>query len=189
MTSMHRFHWIAAAAATLALSGAAWGQATAPSSDRGTTSSAKGDNVARADAAFMKQAAENGHTEVEGSKLAQGKATNPKVKAFAEKMIEDHTKANAELSTLAASKGVELPAEPSMMQKGKLKLLSTADGANFDKKYADEVGVKAHEDTVKLFEKGAAEAKDPEVKAWATKTLPTLKMHLQHAKELQAAVK
>ena len=188
MKSTNRLHWLAAAAAALALTGGAWAQATAPSSDR-TTTSAKGDDVARADAAFMKQAAENGHTEVEGSKLAQSKATNAKVKAFAEKMIEDHTKANAELSTLAASKGVELPKEPSMMQKGKLKLLSTADGASFDKKYADEVGVKAHEDTVKLFEQGAAEAKDPQVKAWATKTLPTLKMHLQHAKELQAAVK
>jgi len=188
MNHTNRLHWIAAAAAALALSGAAWGQATAPGTTR-AASAAKGDSVARADAAFLKQAAENGHTEVEGSKLAQSKATNPKVKAFAEKMMEDHTKAGAELSTLAASKGVEVPTEPSLMQKGKLKLLSTADGANFDKKYADEVGVKAHEDTVKLFEKGAAEAKDPDVKAWATKTLPTLKMHLQHAKEMQAAVK
>jgi putative membrane protein len=144
--------------------------------------------VAHADASFLKQAAENGNAEVESSKLALTKATNDKVKAFAQQMIDDHTKAGNELKALATSKGVEVSSEPSLMQQGKLKLLSTADGAKFDQKYADEMGVKAHEDTVKLFEKASREAKDPEVKAWAAKTLPTLKTHLEHARTLKVAV-
>jgi putative membrane protein len=158
----------------------AWSQASAPA--------AKAVRLERADAAFLKQAAENGNTEVEGSKLALTKATHEKVKAFAQQMIDDHTKASQELTALAGAKGVDVSTEPSVMQKGKLKLLSSADGARFDEKYADELGVKAHEDTVKLFEKAAAGAKDPDIKAWATKTLPTLKQHLTHARTLKSAV-
>ena len=144
--------------------------------------------LARADAAFLKQAAENGHAEVESSKLAETKASDAKVKAFAKQMIDDHTKAGQELAALAASKGVEVSDGPSLAQKAKIKLLGASEGAKFDAKYAEQFGVKAHEDTIKLFEKAANESKDGEVKAWASKTLPALKQHLDHAKELKASV-
>ncbi|MED5621387.1 DUF4142 domain-containing protein [Ideonella sp. BN130291] len=147
------------------------------------------DNVAHVDAAFMKNAAEAGLAEVEASKLAATKATNTQVKSFAQQMVDDHTKANDELKALAASKGVELPTEPSMMQRAKLKALQGADGANFDKRYAESFGVKAHEDTVSLFQKESKKAKDADVKAWATKTLPALQHHLEMAKDLNNAVK
>lgn len=143
--------------------------------------------LARADAAFLKQAAQNGHAEVEGSKLALSKGTHAQVKAFAQQMVDDHTKAAQALSTLASDKGVELPTEPSLAQKAKLKLLAQRDGESFDRHYAESVGVAAHEDTVKLFKKAAAQAKDTDVKAFATKTLPTLEQHLQHARDLKAA--
>jgi putative membrane protein len=156
---------------------------TAPSA-----SGAHASHLAQGDASFLKQAAENGNAEVESSKLAVTKATNDKVRAFAQQMIDDHTKAGNELKALANAKGVEVSSEPSLMQQGKLKLLSTADGAKFDQEYANEMGVKAHEDTVKLFEKASREAKDPQVKAWAAKTLPTLKTHLEHARALKAGV-
>ena len=71
-----------------------------------------------------------------------------------------------------------------MTQKAKLKRLHTADGADFDRRYADSMGVKAHEDTVKLFQKASMGAADPEVKAFAAKTLPTLRHHLQMARDL-----
>ncbi len=159
--------------------------ATAPAESASAPRPAK---LAHADAAFLKQAAENGHAEVESSKLAETKASDAKVKAFAKQMIEDHTKAGQELSTLAASKGVKVSDGPSLAQKAKIKLLGASEGAKFDAKYADQFGVKAHEDTVKLFEKAANESKDGEVKAWASKTLPALKQHLEHAKELKASV-
>ncbi len=141
-----------------------------------------------ADTAFLKQAAQNGHTEVEGSKLALTKGVNPQVKTFAQQMVDDHTKAGDELTALAASKGVEVPKSPSVAQKAKLKILSMRDGASFDEHYAESIGVKAHEDTVKLFKKAAGDVKDADVKAFITKTLPTLEHHLQMARDLHAAV-
>ena len=81
-----------------------------------------------------------------------------------------------------------MPSEPSTAQKARLKRLEAADGSQFDQRFADELGVKAHEDTVKLFQKAAKDAKDPDVKAWASKTLPTLEQHLVQARELKTAV-
>jgi putative membrane protein len=146
-----------------------------------------GGKLSRADAAFLKQAAQNGHAEVESSKLAVTKAANTQVKGFAQQMVDDHTKANQELAALAASKGVEVPNEPSVAQKAKMKVLSSADGANFDKRYADSMGVAAHQDTIKLFQKAASGANDPDVKAFASKTLSTLQHHLQMAQDLKTA--
>jgi putative membrane protein len=158
------------------------GGVTAPRAASGTHA---GDRVARADAGFLKQAAQNGHMEIEGSKLALEKATDPQVKQFAQQMIDDHTKMHGELTTLAGTKGVELPKEPSIAQRAALKLLSTADGGNFDRRYADVVGVKAHEDTLKMFQKAAREAKDPQVKALAEKSVPALDHHLKMARDLR----
>jgi putative membrane protein len=144
--------------------------------------------LSKGDADFMKAAAHSGHTEIEGSKLAVSKASDPQVKSFADKMITDHSKMAEELKALAASKQVELPTEPSLTQKGQLKLLDTLKGDSFDKRYVSSIGVSAHEDTVTLFEKAAAGAQDPQVKSLATKSLPHLQMHLQMARELKAAV-
>ncbi|CAN7361407.1 DUF4142 domain-containing protein [Rhizobacter sp. LjRoot28] len=182
---------LAVALAALVAAGSALAQTSGTTAAPGATSpatsaSAAASRLAREDASFLKQAAQNGHTEVEGSKLAATKATTEPVKTFAQKMVDDHTKTNTELAALASSKGVDVPTEPSVAQKAKLKLLSAADGADFDRRYADMLGVKAHEDTIKLFQKAASGAKDPEVKAFAEKTLPALKEHLEMARKLKA---
>jgi putative membrane protein len=143
---------------------------------------------ARADANFLEQAAQNGLAEVQASRLALEKATQAEVKAFAQKMVDDHTKSNAELSSLAAAKRVKVPTEPSLMQRAKLRLLGTADGANFDARYVEQMGIEAHEDTIELFRKAAADAQDADVKAFASKTLPTLEHHLQMARQLKPMV-
>lgn len=177
--------------AVAAAAGTAWAQAPVSSADRSASEVAgvkvSSSKVSRADAAFLKQAAQNGHAEVEGSKLALSKGTHPQVKAFAQMMVDDHTKAGNALNALAASKGVDVPGDPSLAQKAKLKILSARDGAGFDHHYAESIGVAAHEDTIKLFKKAAAEADDADIKAFATKTLPTLEHHLQSARELEAA--
>jgi len=141
-------------------------------------------DLARADKNFLEAAAHAGHTEVEASKLAQTKAVSSDVKSFADTMIKDHTKVGEELDQLAASKNVKIPTEPSLTQKAKLKMLGAYDGANFDKHYAKDIGVDAHEDAVKLFSKAVKDAKDPDVKAFAEKTLPGLTHHLEMAKKL-----
>ncbi|MVW79902.1 DUF4142 domain-containing protein [Bordetella sp. 02P26C-1] len=140
-----------------------------------------------ADRQFLNDAAQSGALEIEGSKLALEKSQNAQVKEFAQKMIDDHTKVSQKLAELAKSKGYEPPNEPSLMQKAKLKALSMRD-EGFDEAYANEIGVDAHEDAVKLFEKSAQDVKDPEVKQFATETLPSLKMHLEAAQALQKSV-
>jgi putative membrane protein len=142
------------------------------------------DNVAHADAAFMKSAAEAGIAEMEASRLALSKAANTQVKGFAQQMVDDHSKAAEALKALAASKRVSLPTKPSMMQKARLKALKGIEGAKFDARYAEEYGVKAHEDTLQLFQNAVSKSKDGDVKAFAQKTLPTLQHHLEMAKDL-----
>lgn len=144
---------------------------------------------ARSDAAFMKEAAHAGAAEIEAGKLAQTKAKNADVKAFADSMIADHTKVADELKALAAAKNVKLPDGPSVKQKAQLKLIDAGDDDKFDARYAKTFGVNAHQDTIKLFQDAAREAKDPEVKAWAEKTLPALRHHLEMAQALPAAPK
>lgn len=161
--------------------------ATNPSAQPATAGERQS-TLSRADRGFLEQAAQNGHAEVESSKLALTKAQNPEVKSFAQKMVEDHTKTGNELAALATSKGVEVPKEPSLMQKAKMKLLSTADGENFDRRYAKSMGVEAHEETLELFRKAASEAKDADVKAFASKTVPALEEHMKMARQLEMAV-
>ncbi|WP_053845540.1 DUF4142 domain-containing protein [Paracidovorax avenae] len=144
--------------------------------------------LTRADKSFLDDAAHNGHAEVKSSQLALQKAQNPKVRAFAQQMVDDHTRANQELAALAAGKNVRVPEGPPLVQEGKLKLLGTADGADFDKRYMESMGLQAHRDTIELFEKGARDARDPEVKAFAQKTLPKLRQHLEMAQQVAGEV-
>ncbi|MNQ30630.1 hypothetical protein D3C85_439790 [compost metagenome] len=137
---------------------------------------------------FLENAAQSGHMEIEGSKMALEKSQNAEVKKFAQQMIDDHGKAGQQLAALAKSKGVDVPTDPSLMQQAKLKTLGLRD-EGFDEAYAEGVGVSAHEDAVKLFEEASNEAKDPEVKQFATETLPKLQQHLQMAKTLEQSVK
>lgn len=139
------------------------------------------------EASFMKNAAHAGAAEIEASMLAQSKARNPDVKAFATTMVNDHTKVADELKALAASKNVTLPEGPSVAQKAKLKMIDAGDDDKFDVRYAKTFGVKAHQDTIKLFQEASTKAKDPEVKAWVDKTLPGLRHHLEMAQALPQA--
>lgn len=131
----------------------------------------------------MTAAAQSNKLELQTSQLALEKATDPQVREFAQRMIDDHGKAGRELATLATSKGVELPEGPSLMQQAKLKLLEFADGGDFDRRYSESMST-AHNDTIELFQTAVNEATDPDVKAFAEKTLPTLREHLEMAKRL-----
>jgi len=147
------------------------------------------DSLSNADSSFLKSAAEAGLYEIQGSKIALQKSTDSQVKAFAQQMIDDHTKANEEVGTLASQKGVKLPTSPSVTQQAKLKTLEHWSQSGFDYHFADSVGVSAHKDAVKAFTKEATQAKDADVKAFASKTLPTLQHHLDMAQQLADAMK
>lgn len=144
--------------------------------------------VGKSDTDFMRKAAENGMLEIQSSKLAQDKASSETVKAFAAQMVKDHEAADAELKTLASNKGVELPTDMPGAEKKKVEALGALEGRNFDRQYAQEVGVRAHNKAVTLFRNAAGNAKDPDVKAFASKTLPILEHHLDMAKKMAGEV-
>ncbi|MEN3371373.1 MAG: putative rane protein [Verrucomicrobiota bacterium] len=129
---------------------------------------------------FMQAAAKGGLMEVEMGKMAQKQGKSADVKSFGSRMVTDHTKANNQLKSLAKKKGVNLDsAAPKMEKMG---------DATFDKDYMAAM-VKDHEKDVGEFEAEAKNGSDPDVKAWASKTLPTLKKHLELAKATQAKLK
>ena len=151
-------------------------------------SDAKGNKLSMGDTSFIKDAATGGMMEVELGKLAVDKAGSDKVKEFGRQMQEDHSKANDELKQLAANKGVELPTSLGVKQKLTVQRLSKLSGRDFDRQYMSTM-INDHKNDVSNFQKEAAKAKDPDVKAFAAKTLPTLKKHLQMAETTGQEVK
>jgi putative membrane protein len=132
------------------------------------------------DAEFVKMAASGGLFEVKSSKMAVEKAAKAECKAFAEMMIKDHTKANEELKAAAGKAGLAVPAELAPHHQ---KMLDDLKGArDFDAAYMN-AQVKAHEEAVALFTAASTGVKDPALRDFAAKTLPTIKTHLDHVKK------
>lgn len=137
------------------------------------------------DSKFMTTAATGGMNEIALSNAALTKSSNEEVKQFAQKLIDDHTAAGDELKTIAAAKSVTLPTEIDGKHKAAAEKLEGLSGAEFDMEYIKWM-VKDHEKAVSAFQKEADKGKDPEAKAFAAKTLPTLQGHLDMAKSMRA---
>jgi putative membrane protein len=136
------------------------------------------------DKTFFENAASAGMFEVEAGKLAAARGTDPKIKQFGEMMVKDHTKANEELKALAAKKNVTLPAELARRHQFMLdEIKDEKDGKEFDQAFKRAMVV-SHKEAVTLFSNTAKHSKDPDVKAFATKTLPALEQHGGEAKNL-----
>ncbi|HYC55384.1 MAG TPA: DUF4142 domain-containing protein [Candidatus Binatia bacterium] len=142
---------------------------------------------AASDQAFMKTAAAGGIAEVESAKLALQKASDKDVKEFAQHMIDDHTQANKELEQIAKTKNAALPKEPDAKHKAVMQELEGKSGKDFDKAYM-KAQVKDHQEMISLFQQQASSGKDPELKSFATKTLPALEKHLDHAKKVDGGI-
>jgi len=149
--------------------------------------SSRADDLAHADKSFLTNAYEDSLAEVRLGEMAQRKTGNADVKSFAKRISTDHNKANAEMRTLAASKKVTLAGDVTTMAATKAKMLDGKVGADFDKGFVS-AAVSGHQKAVKAFEKAANEAKDADVKAFAAKTLPSLKEHLTMAEDVQKKV-
>jgi putative membrane protein len=133
---------------------------------------------------FVAKASMGGLKEVEMGKQAQERASNPRVKAFAAMMVRDHTKANAELTQLAAVNKMTVPTK----SQHKEHKLPAAKGKGFDQEYMTMM-VKDHQKTIGLFERASANVKNAGLKAFADKTLPVLRAHLDSAKAIYGALK
>lgn len=157
-------------------------------SNANTTNSNMNKSVSSVDKDFMTEAAQGGMEEVKLGELAAAKAQSPEVKAFGQRMVVDHGKANTELKTLAANKSVTLPTDLDSDQKEDSDELSKLTGAAFDKEYV-KMMVEDHEKDVADFQKQSTGATDADVKSFAAKTLPTLQSHLDQIKAIQAKMK
>jgi putative membrane protein len=135
------------------------------------------------DAEFVKDAASGGMLEVELGKVAAAKAKNADVKAFAERMVKDHSAANEKLKAAAKAAGHTAPTELNDKHQKTLDKFKDYKGTDFDKDYV-ECMVKDHEEAAKAFEKASKEAKDAGLKRFAADTLPVVKQHLEVAKKL-----
>jgi putative membrane protein len=136
--------------------------------------------------AFIMKAAEGGKAEVELGNLASSKASNADVKNFGQMMASDHGKANDELASLAKQKNVTLPSDLNAKHKATHDKLDKLSGAAFDKAYMADM-VSDHQTDIKEFET-AAKSSDADVKAFAEKTLPTLRHHLEEAQRISKEV-
>jgi putative membrane protein len=131
---------------------------------------------------FVQKAAQDGMTEVEAARLALNKSQDKQIRDFAQRMVTDHGKANAELASIAKAKGIDAPNRLDAEHQAMVDTFKEKSGADFDAAYAHHMNMD-HSKAVSLFE-GAAKSGDADLAAFAQKTLPTLKEHKKLAEKL-----
>jgi putative membrane protein len=140
-----------------------------------------------ADQEFVKKAAIGGVAEVELGRVATQRAARPSVRSFGERMVTDHGRGNAELATLARSKGMDVSNTLDVTHQAMRDRLSGLSGADFDRAYMSEM-VRDHTEDVALFERAAQSSTDADVKAFAERSLPMLRDHLALARQVNSEV-
>jgi putative membrane protein len=143
--------------------------------------------LSRSDRNFVEDALKGGLYEETAAKVGIERARSPSVKAFAEMLASQHGAANVELKQLASTWNVDIPDKLPLMKRRAVDNLREAKDADFEQEFIKQVGLDDHKEDIKRFEKAAREAKDPSIRAWAEKTLPTLREHLAAARDLAVA--
>lgn len=141
-------------------------------------------SLSRSDKKILKDLAMANMAEVEAGRMAHGKSQNEQVRNFAQKMIDDHTKALDDVRQVAQAKGVTLPTELGFVQKRMAARLAAQSGEAFDRAYLERAGVDDHKKTHDMLHKAQSRAKDPDVKALVARTLPVVDQHLTTVQEL-----
>lgn len=159
---------------------------------------------------FVNEMAITNMAEIQLGNMAEKQATSPQVKQFAQMMVQDHTKANDELKQIASQLNVQLPTELDEKHRELSEKLSKLQGEEFDREYMSAM-VDGHEEAINKVEDRANRANQTTSSAgtesgqatgtagssmqgqqalnqWATKTLPTLRKHLQQAEQINEKV-
>lgn len=154
----------------------------------GTAGTAAGGGALnRADNRALMDMAMANMAEVEMGKMAQSKGTSEQVKSYGQQMIDDHGKALAEVQALAQAKGVTLPAGLDAKHRREAERLGAMSGAAFDKAYMERAGVRDHKAVHSRLTRIESSARDPDVKALATKMKPVVQQHLNSAQQMSKA--
>lgn len=139
------------------------------------------------DQKFAADAAKDSMAEVELGQLALNKSDNAKIREFANRIIQDHSKANMQLQSIAKSGNVVLPSEPGEKLREPMNKLSGLSDKDFDRAYAEAM-VEDHEKAVKLFQQYQRDGSNKELGAFAQQTLPVLQEHLHMAQALEKSL-
>lgn len=134
----------------------------------------------------VKDMAQANINEIAAAKIALNKAQSSDVKAFAQKMVDDHGAALTKVQTVAQQKGVTLPTEPDAMHKAMAANLEKQSGDAFDKMYMENAGTKDHQMVLSKLQSDAKMIKDPDVKALADAHTPVVEQHLKSAQQMAA---
>jgi putative membrane protein len=159
----------------------------APMARSGTTAAARTGGFQ--DPQFITAAVGNGRYEIQASRMAMYRAASPEVRSYAQMLVDHHTRTHNELRALVRDRGMRLPGVLPRGKYAKLDRLASAPGDEFDRVYIRLVGIEDHQADIALFERASREARDPELRAWAGKTLPTLRSHLEAARSLSSAMR
>jgi len=184
---MNSFRYVLAAACAAFL---AFGPSSGHAQDKADTSAKadktakKGANISKGDMRSMQKMAQADMAEIAAGKVAAEKASSAEVKKYGQHMVDEHSKMLEEGNKLAQAKGMKPPAGPDKKHQDALKKLQGLSGEDFDRQYMQQM-VKDHKDALKLAEKAAKDAKDPDLKAHAEKGAPHIKEHLAEAQKLQ----
>jgi putative membrane protein len=145
--------------------------------------------VTAADRSFVASALSSGMLEVEASRLALERSKHPQLRGFAQRMVDEHSKANDELKSLAKEAGLtDLPVTTMGKYNAMLEKLRALKGAEFEREYAAQIGVASHTEAVALFDQAANDLSNADLKAFAAKLLPQLREHLQQSRAVAKAV-
>lgn len=190
-------HLTAALAMAVAVSACAGDNGTADNNAPGTAAPTTGTvgttGNLDADREFVQEHLAMGTAEIELGQLAQQRGTHADVKEFGATMVRDHQAAAQELTSIASTLNATGTAGTSGTDARNDKLedlqeekeeLSKLSGLDFDKKYIEEM-IDDHEEAIRDLENKAENAANAELKAWATKTLPSMRQHLERARTIK----
>ena len=166
--------------------GSTQGSSTAGMHDNSSMSSAGKASVE--DKHFMKEAMMGDMAEIQLAQLAQQKASSDQVKQFAQRMIDDHTKLDAQMKPLAQQFGVDAPTELDSKHKALQSKLQSMSGEKFDQEYMKAMVADHREDDQKFLREETV-AKDSTLKNAVTQAEPIIAEHLRMAQDIDKSLK
>ena len=140
------------------------------------------------DKSFVETALKGGIAEVQEVELAQKKAANPQLRKAAAQLEKEHQALNKELGRIGTQYGVTLPRAPGADRQQLYAKLEKLADEQFDQQFL-KAGTEAHRKTIALFERTQSNSSNPDIKALASDTLPTLRKHLAMLEDLQRGKK
>lgn len=157
---------------------------TAAGSSTGSMSASTDNKLGFMERRFVTKAADANKAEIQIAQLAAQRASNAEVRSYAQKLVDEHSKVSNELMTLAGQKNVKLDQDDGRGLT--YRRLANKSGVDFDQEFVEHM-IDEHEDNVRMFEKAAADTKDADLRAFASKHVASLRQHLQQAQALRAS--